>query len=130
MLLEKAVEHLPQLVEVATHLSRIAFVAEAGEESEKLRKRVASVSESEDGYWLMQVGTNGLPFRVRELTDSKSWPHLITFLKEELPLLMNAGNVPKDLLRDIQGSRDYLIRELESLGFKSLPVMPMRGGRN
>jgi hypothetical protein len=121
VLLDKAIERLPQLVEIATHISRIAFWAPTEEGLDKAQKNF-----SPDGYTAMWIPTTSLPSSVRRFVDGKNLAGLMTFLHEELPLSMKAGNVPEDLLRDIQESRLDLIRELTALGVEPLPVVPSR----
>jgi hypothetical protein len=81
---------------------------------------------SQDGYTSMLITTSSLLSLIRWFADGNNWPNLMRVLHEELPLCMNAGNVPEDLLRNIQERRVHLIRELTALGVESLLVVPSR----
>ena len=111
VLLEKAVEHLPQIVDVVTHISRIAFGAETAEELEKIK--------SQDNIHFL-VSTDDLQTRITESVNEENWPRLIAFLEDDLPSILDAGDVPERLLRDIKESQSHIISELKSLGFRSL----------
>jgi hypothetical protein len=119
VLIEKAAEHLPQFIEIITHISRLAFVAKTKEDLEKF------ISQDEIN---LKVDIRDIVDAItRYAAEEREWPRLMLHLEEFDNWVYNQAELPQDLLKNINKSRYDLLRELRSMGVVSLSYRIPRG---
>lgn len=119
VLIEKASAHLPQFIDVITHISRLAFVAETKEDLED--------TVNQDEIHLKVAISDIVDSITRWAAEEREWPRLMLRLEDFDNWVYNRADLPQDLLKNINKSRYDLLRELRSLGVVSLSYRIPRG---
>ncbi len=116
----EAVKYLPELIEVMHKASELMYCKENAEDFKNMPE-----------YVEMIMTANEISHEINSSIIEQNWNRLYINLFYELDLILNSGNVPKNLLSKIYEARDSLSRELDSIGYSpSKDVLSLRWNKH
>ncbi|ROQ22671.1 hypothetical protein [Gallaecimonas pentaromativorans] len=116
LLLEKAVEYLPNAIDILVEASRIHFLDPVGMEEDR--------NEDIDGlnYVKHHVSPHLLPGTIKSAVENGFHQATMNILVSDFEIKIKSGSVPHELLNEILMEKENVVSCLESLGVEKPEV--------